>query len=155
MTISELGSVGEFLGSIAVFVTLIVLIVQIKQTQKVVAANSYTIASEAIYATFLASATSEFLAGAFAKSRNGEPLSEKEKTALLQYYRSLIRRWELIHYQTSQGLMPEDRLEQFGQRIGSLRAELFRSAWEIDEPTMTGEFLEWASPYLHWNQGDT
>ena len=155
MTIAELGALGEFIGSIAVLVTLVFLVFQIRQTQKAIAANSYTTATEAIYDTFLTSATSEFLAGAFTKAQSGEALSSSERFAMMQYFRSLIRRWELVHYQTSQSFMPEERLHQFGQRMSNLQLAMFREAWALDEPTMTPEFKAWAEPYLAWNQTGT
>ena len=150
-SVQDWGAAGEFIASLAVLITLIVLVFQIRQTNQAVRDNSYQLTAQLIYESFDIAATSEYLTRASAKDQAGEPLSADEELAIINYWRSLIRRAEAFHYQSERNLVSADRLDQFGQRLANSYNTVprFRVAWETDEPSMTGEFRTWAEAHFN------
>jgi len=149
-TIQDLGALGEFVASIAVLITLIVLVAQVQQTKQAIRDNSYLQSAQLIFEAFDISATSETLSRANAKDQAGEPLAPHEELALMNYWRSLIRRTEVFHYQTRRNLISADRLDQMGRRLAGTHKESarFRAAWVRDSPTMTEDFRAWGERYF-------
>ena len=149
-TIQDLGALGEFISSLAVLITLILLVAQVRQTKQAIRDNSYILSAQLIYETFDLAATSEYLSRANAKDHAGQTLTADEELALINYWRSLIRRAEAFHYQSHRSLVSADRLAQFGERLARTHdaSARFREAWARDLPTMTEDFRVWAESYF-------
>ena len=154
MTVEQLGSVGEFIGGVLVLITLVVLVYQLRQTQKAINSNSYLVSASLIYETF-GDAANEFIATAMSNQLNGEELSNVQETALVNYWRGFIRRAEAFHYLNQQGLIDDDRLNQFGERMrNSARGvPTLVLAWEQDAETMLPIFREWGERYIYDEAG--
>lgn len=52
MTLAELGALGEFIGSFLVLITLVILVIQVRETHKAILANSYIESARMVYEGF-------------------------------------------------------------------------------------------------------
>ena len=150
MTTSDLGNIGEFVGSILILVSIVVLIFQVRQAEKTIRASNYLESARLVYESYDAGLAGEFLPAAIAKDQDGEELTKAEEQALIMNWRSLIRRSEVLHHQQNEGLISDARLRQFGERLGATqrRISTFRMAWEMDRPSMLPEFRVWAESFF-------
>lgn len=92
MTIQELGSIGEFISSIAVLVTLIYLAVQVRQTRNATVASTMQTNRVQFQNIMIANRDSE-IAPIIIKSDKGEPLSEEEEYRLSNH---INLQWNLL-----------------------------------------------------------
>ena len=81
MTIQELGSIGEFISSIAVLVTLIYLALQIRQNRQATVASTMQTNRTQFQNIMLANRDS-LIAPIIVKADKGEPLTEEEQYRL-------------------------------------------------------------------------
>ena len=79
MTISELGSLGEFFGSVAVFVTLVYLAVQVRQASRMARLTASQANRSQRVMLFQSNRDSPYLAPIQEKLRNGEELNTEDK----------------------------------------------------------------------------
>ena len=70
MTITDLGSMGEFVSAIAILVTLIYLTIQVRHTRRETAASLLQQRTVAVREMYLAIATSETLSDAMSKAED-------------------------------------------------------------------------------------
>ncbi|MGI9341342.1 MAG: hypothetical protein ACR2QV_00725 [Gammaproteobacteria bacterium] len=150
MTLAELGALGEFIGSLLVLITLVILIIQVREAHKAILANSYSESARMVYEGFGHSFSSQYLMSALVKDKDGSSLTTDEELALTNYWHALIRRAEAIHYQRAQGLISKQRLDQFGNRMAVAYSiyPMFKVAWNLDRKTMLTEFRDWAEAFL-------
>ena len=81
MDLAQLANLGEFIGGVAVLVTLVYLAVQVRQGNDLAEADSaYKVVNT--WSTFRQMVASEGLSGVWAKARNDEPLSAQEMIQL-------------------------------------------------------------------------
>ena len=124
MTIFELGALGEFFGSIAVFVTLIYLSIQVRQSKQATEANTHI--AQQNYSTALAQnqlsrvglITQQALAAAASRELSEiavkyenegiESLSEVELYRFSSFHMSIHYVLDSQHAQYSLGLLDED-----------------------------------------------
>ncbi len=134
MTILELGALGEFIGSIAVVITLIYLSMQIRQntksmeeTKKHMISQTYQARSDQIIRANISTALSpEFceLNANLAESGwpgNNEALNELsagEQFQIRSYYRAHLARWDNLLFQLDQGLYDPGDYEDLYQPLG-------------------------------------
>jgi len=96
MTIQELGSLGEFVSAIAVFVTLIYLSIQTRMTRQAAEESAIFAHQEALravpgmYARYRALTSTPELAGVMVKARGDQELSETEKLLFTTIFQELI-----------------------------------------------------------------
>ena len=113
MTIQELGSIGEFVSSIAVLVTLIYLALQIRQNRQATVAS--TMQTNRIQFQNIALANRDsMIAPIIVKADKGEPLTEEEEYRISNH---INLQWNLIFSEFVQqqigyteGWTPSDRL---------------------------------------------
>jgi hypothetical protein len=118
LTISDLGSLGEFFGSIAVFATLLYLVTEIRMTRRATMAQIYQMRADAASAARASIGASPSQALAVHKFRNlvhGEGMeaalagcTEAEIAQAVFYFSAQIHRIDNIHYQYSNGLVDEE-----------------------------------------------
>jgi len=117
VSITELGSIGEFVSGLAVLITLIYLAVQVRQTRKVVMAQAYHSRSEALQDLSMRVAESESLSQIQAKLWNhGWPddtsafheLSETQQEQYRAYATAHMHRMSNLIHQYHQGLLTEE-----------------------------------------------
>ena len=116
MTISELGSIGEFLGAIAVLVTLVYLALQIRQNTKATAALIHQARSDQAQEFHLFGANSPGFA-AILNTVNFDPenlnlLTEEELTRFRLYAISANTRFENMYFQHVNGFLTTELYER-------------------------------------------
>ena len=123
ITIMELGALGELLGAIAVFATLIYLSVQVRQNtrsidaaQRLALAQTYQMRSDALQSMLVQAAASE-IGHIIAKlTENGYPerlesldeLEPLEKSRFRQWQIAQQAHWDNMHFQYQQGYLDEE-----------------------------------------------
>ena len=116
MSISELGSIGEFISGLAVLITLIYLAIQVRQTRKVVMAQAYHSRSEALQELSMRVAESESLSRIQGKLHgSGWPqdttcfaeLSETEQAQYRAYLSAHVHRMSNLTHQYREGLLTD------------------------------------------------
>jgi hypothetical protein len=135
MSLEDLGNIGEFVGAIAVVVSLIYLAVQIRQnTRAVRSASHQTLVSseQAIQASI--SDNREVARIVVQANKDFDALDEEDRLRFLMLAGRLFSNFENIYYQYSRGLLDEDlwrpwsdSIPFFVQQPGFLRYwEIFR-----------------------------
>jgi hypothetical protein len=112
MTITDLGSIGEFVSAIAILVTLIYLTIQVRHTQRETAASLLQQRTVAVREMYLAIATSETLSDAMSKAEDAVAdgptgfdatlieqggLTRREAYQVSRWYRAMNRVWAGQH----------------------------------------------------------
>jgi hypothetical protein len=144
MTIQDLGSLGEFLGSIAVLVTLVYLALQTRQNTKAISTQLDAARMGAVKELELAPATSSELLEALNTDRI-EPLT-LEQARLHSYWRARfsVVQWNFNELRRGDVLwLGNEAL--MSRRVGSFFKD-FRSVgtwWESAKPNFLPEFVEW------------
>jgi hypothetical protein len=138
MTIMELGALGEFVGAIAVVVTLIYLAAQIRQNtrameenERLALAQTYQMRADALQNMLVHAADSQYIGPIIAKlTTAGYPediqslntLSEVELGRFRQWQIAQQTHWDNMYYQYQQGFLDEEYYR------GSLRVRVRRLA---------------------------
>ena len=118
MTVSELGSIGEFLGGLAVLVSLIYLALQIRQnTTSVRAAASASVAESLSRVTEIISVEPE-LGRIWSQGLDDyDSLDSDARTRFNTIFLTYIRRLENAFYQQSRGFLDPDSLADDGTHV--------------------------------------
>ena len=117
MSIMELGALGEFIGSIAVVLSLIYLAVQVRQNMRMVKASvRQSIAQDQQRLSLAAFENSEVATLLDAAISDGE-LSKIESTRLAFGIRYICRVWENAYHQYRDNLFDEGDWESHKQNI--------------------------------------
>ncbi len=117
MTISELGSLGEFVGSIAVLITLIYLVLQIRQSRLSIASQSRYYVLEAVNADMRQVQEPAFFELA-EKVSSGEP-THAESTRWAYTITAWFSHLEMLYYEIAEGALPAQFEETMRFRIRS------------------------------------
>ena len=137
MTIMELGALGEFLGSIVVFATLLYLSVQVRQntrsmeeSKKLALAQTYQMRSDALQMMLVHAADSEHIGPIITKlTAVGYPedtdalnhLSEVERGRFRQWQIAQQTHWDNMFFQYQQGFIDEEYYQDsFKERVRRL-----------------------------------
>ena len=147
--LEALGNIGDFVGGLAVVVTLIYLALQIRQNSKQIERNTQVVAASAFQdLTELVVESNSHIAGDrdFAelriKARSGiSQLDEIDQLRVLASMSSLFRMFENHHLHHAAGLLQED---QFQANLRLMRFHLShqgtREAWRRIAPTFSSSF---------------
>jgi hypothetical protein len=134
MTLMELGALGEFVGAIAVVITLVYLAVQIRQSnqamresRRLALAQTYQMRADALQEMLVRAAESEHIAPIIAKLTGlGYPEDVGSLAELTPLERGRFRLWQIaqqthwdnMFYQYQQGYLdPEYYEEEFKKRV--------------------------------------
>jgi hypothetical protein len=139
MSISELGSLGEFLASMGVLVTLVFLALQVRQNTNALKVSSYAdfvsrhmnvIAFEAQHSVIIA------------KSRTGVELSHAENIIVIAHVSGILRNGDALFYQRQQGLLDQSRWESALEMVvhAISESEGNRKIWEIAQDRYEEEY---------------
>jgi hypothetical protein len=137
MTIMELGALGEFLGSIAVLVTLVYLSVQIRQnthamdeSKRLALAQTYQMRSDALQMMLVRAADSEHIGPIITKLtnigypedvRSLEKLSIEERGRFRQWQIAQQTHWDNMFFQYQQGYIDDEYYrDSFRERVRRL-----------------------------------
>ena len=151
MSIADLGSLGEFVGSIAVVVTLIFLVFQVRQNTSAL----QTQISQSYLDRWMESLdqiiNNDTLAEVFARGPESlQELTSVEATVVTAYYHTLIRQTDFMHYQYRNGKLDQELWEQWrANGVETFRRNpIFRSMVGIPGQIYSPEMNELAKQYI-------
>ena len=143
MSIAELGSLGEFVASIAVVITLVMLTLQIRQntmatryqtTQHLVTGNSQ--------ANFLLASSTELAALHRKGCLDPDALSDDERLQFNTFYFAYYNQFDLAYHQYKQGQLDEVMWKKMEYEMPIyLSLPGLRRWWESDKVRMSAEFV--------------
>ena len=137
MTIMELGALGEFVGAIAVVVTLIYLAVQIRQntsameeSKRLALAQTYQMRADALQEMLVQAADSQYIgpiltkltgAGYPEKVASLNELTVEERGRFRQWQIAQQTHWDNLFYQYQQGFLDDEYYQDsFRERVKRL-----------------------------------
>jgi hypothetical protein len=127
--IQNLGNIGDLIGGVGVFVTLIYLATQVRQNT-----SSHRLASiQQIISTSISisvSASTGPIPAIFAKCERRDRLTEEEFAQFLMYvWAALTNHWQIYH-QYKNGMIDKEVLDTFMARLqGTLDMSVARAMW--------------------------
>lgn len=134
MTIMELGALGEFVGAIAVVVTLVYLAVQIRQNtrameenRRLALAQTYQMRSDALQSMLVHAADSQYIGPLITElTQHGYPedvsaldrLTPEQRGRFRQWHIAQQTHWDNLFYQYQQGYLSDEYyLDSFRERV--------------------------------------
>jgi hypothetical protein len=128
MTLLELGALGEFVGAIAVVVTLVYLAVQVRQNtrmleenERLALAQTYQMRADSLQNMLVQAADSEHIGPIITKLTDaGYPedvgsldiLSDTERGRFRQWHIAQLTHWDNMYFQYEQGFLDEEYYRQ-------------------------------------------
>jgi len=144
MTIMEFGAIGEFIGAIAVVVTLIYLAIQMRQNTdalKLITARSIT---EELQETFSLMASDQGLAEIVVKASGESTLQGAERTRYYTLTSNLVRVYENAFLQSRAGVMEQAHWEGFTRlMIDYTSMAAFQQYWQDRKHWVSEDFQEY------------
>lgn len=146
MTISELGSIGELLGSIAVFISLIYLAFQIRSSTETARMSTYQSVVSDFSALNQSMTSTPELSLLFVNAQEDfDSLGADEKAKVSQLFFMCFRNFENMYYQHHKGYLEEELWVGWKRLMLTYFARPgFQSWWSIREHVYSqsfGEFL--------------
>ena len=111
MTLQDLGSLGEFIGAIAVVISLIYLAAQIRQNTRALHSSSYAQSAEQLWLVNLAVAQDRDLARIWAEYAAGKPLTLEDTVRMEASLNPIFFGVENLFRQYERGLLDSDTWE--------------------------------------------
>lgn len=150
MTIEELGSIGEFIASIGVVVSLVYLALQTRANTQALKSQTRSSITDQVLTIQTATFMSQDYRAAALKSQQGEPLSDSERDLLSREALMYFKHMENAQYQYDSGLHDE---EEYGAQkaIWELRFTnhpFWREAWEFYKPTLSPRLVGVVQPIV-------
>jgi hypothetical protein len=137
MTITQLGALGEFIGSIAVLLTLIYLAVQIRQNTRSLDENRSLAMAEAAQARTDLGVRLLLAAGGphyaeILQAGTSNDLDPAQEGRVTQFYTAYMRHMENLYYQHRQGFLDDYHSEQLPYLVTLMFIEsgFFEVYWE-------------------------
>jgi len=142
MNWDAIGAVGEVFGALAVVVTLLILILQLRQNTKEVRASTIQSLHEKSIEVFGESMNSE-IPVLLAKAQSGEELTLAERQRYIMFLRRNLQLFELVLMQYRQGRLSEEVMDAYNQRMRShLDFVYWEEIWPTVKPMMTLTFQQ-------------
>lgn len=140
-SIQDLGAIGEFVGSIFVAVTLVYLVVQVRQNSQSIKSQSRYQVLEALAADLTASSNSEYFA-----LRNRISGGDASSDDVVQWNLTLavfLSHMEILFHELSDESLPEEFRSPLRVRIAALlRLPQGAQVWESSQQLFTQSFRE-------------
>ena len=143
LTIQDLGSLGEFLGSIAVLVTLIYLAFQTRQNTLAIGAQLDAARITSVMSLLLSAVTSPELQEALNEDRvDAPPINEARREG---YRFALLLNFQWQFQQGRRGLLPTFSEAGIATGLRSMftRFRSFEGYWEAAKAMLEPDFVEW------------
>ena len=150
MTISELGSLGEFLGSIAVVVTLVYLSTQLRQNTRAVRAAATQSLDQSVTQNIAMWSTSRENAVLMARGmRSPEALSEEESIHFHMLISAFFLTMDTSFWSHRNRLLPDELWDREQEVIRAWVNEPGgRTAWQRKRSQVTRQFREHVEAHL-------
>ena len=111
MGLEDLGNLGEFVGAIAVVISLVYLAAQIRQNTRALHSSSYAQSAEQLWLVNLAIAQNSDLARIYAENAAGKPLTPEDMARLEASLACIFFGMENLFRQYERGLLDSDTWE--------------------------------------------
>ena len=117
MNMSRLKEAAEAIGLLAIIITLITLVVELRQTQSALLSQTYQARAFDAISELVTVAESDHIAPILAATKFGEDrdavekLNDVERLRLYQYLRARMIDWDNEHYQYQNGYLMKDFFE--------------------------------------------
>ena len=143
LTIQDLGALGEFLGSIAVLVTLGYLALQTRQNTIAIGAQLDAAAIGANQNSLLTTAQSSDLIAAIAEDIRADMTPSQIRLGL--YWASLLSSFQWQLQQSRRGLLPSFKAESAAANVQFFFSTSggFHAWWDAAKPTFPSDFIAW------------
>jgi hypothetical protein len=144
LTINDLGSIGELLGSIAVFVSLIYLAMQVKSGTEASRTSTYQSVVSDFSALNQSIASTPELSLLFVRAQeNFESLSPDEKARASQLFFMAFRNFENMYYQQRKGYLEDELWIGWKRLMLTYHARPgFQTWWSIRSDVFSQTFVE-------------
>ena len=140
-SIQDLGAIGEFVGSIFVAVTLVYLVVQVRQNSQSIRSQSRYQVLEALAADLATSSNSEYFA-----LRNRISAGDASSDNVIQWNLTLagfLSHMEILFHELSDEALPEEFRKPLRVRIAALlRLPQGAQVWESSQQLFTQSFRD-------------
>ena len=149
--IEVLGNFGDFIGGIAVVITLLYLSYQIRQNTKEVRNNSIQMLLDRSTVLFSENMDSP-IAKICAKMDMKEELSHEEYWRLLMFVRRNFQLYELVFIQYQDCRIPDQIMQAYERRIiASIERPFWPEMWVDMKPFYTEDFVEFVGQLASQN----
>ena len=150
MELSQLANIGEFLGGVAVIVSLVYLAVQIRQNTLSVRATTFQATTELITDSTARIASDPELARIYAGGLSGAgDLSEIDRFRFGLLMVTVVRRLESAYFQREVGVLSEEQWSGIATVIpGLLTSEGGKAWWARSRRIFTGGFQAYVDEVL-------
>jgi hypothetical protein len=137
-----LGNVGEFVGAIAVVLTLIFLAVQVRHNTNAVAGSTEMELAREMTAWHARITADPELIQLYEKSAKNEPMTDEQATRYRWVIAELLWLYEGVYRQYRRGLISAENWENVvATMVGLLRTEVVRTWWEARTSGLSGDFV--------------
>lgn len=143
MSLEDLGNIGEFIGSMAVLVTLIYLALQIRQNTAATKVQIRQAIADSQSANINLRATDERLPTIIAKVNSSQELTPEEEQRLYFHLDATLRQFENFYSHFKSGVL--DQSDWFSLLYGlerTLRGAKTREMWNTMKPSYNEGFRE-------------
>lgn len=155
MTIQDLGSLGEFIASIGVVVSLIYLALQTKENTRAIRAQTRSALTDQVLSIQSQTFNSEAFRNAIRKYNDGSELDELEKDILNREALLFFKHMENAQFQFENGLYDTSEYEAqravWVHRFSTYRP--WRDAWEFYKPMLSPRLINEVQPIVDAAKG--
>ena len=141
MNWEAIGAIGEIIGAAAVVVTLLVLVMQLRQNTSEMRANTVRSLQEKSIDLFGEGMLSTELPGIVAKNKKDETLTDEEFERYLMFVRRNVQLFEQVFIQHSEGRITDEVMAAYNRRIRAhFENKHWDEIWTFIKPLMTESF---------------
>jgi hypothetical protein len=150
MNWDAIGAIGELIGAITVMVTLVYLVIQLKQNTKALKSSTFQEISNVMAQNWEVAIANPDVAELFLKTASGlDALDEKERFLFGAMATMLFRRVETVYTQESLGAIDARLTLGFKESsISSLSHVGMREWWQQSQAAFRPEFVAWVNEEL-------
>ncbi|WOJ93767.1 hypothetical protein R0135_01040 [Congregibacter variabilis] len=150
MNWDAIGATGELIGAITVMVTLIYLVIQLKQNTRALKSSTFQQVSNVMAQNWEVIIANPDMAALFLKAASGlKALDEKERFLFGAIATMLFRRVETVYTQEALGAIDARLTAGFKQScISSLSHAGMREWWQQSQAAFSSEFVLWVNKEL-------
>ena len=142
MTIQDLGAIGEFIGSIAVVISLLYLASQFRTQNK----EARAAAMHEIWVAFreaISSLGDPQVADVYTRALSGDSLTDTEQLQLIVALQRILRVWEEAFLQMRKGRLDDDVWDTIkAQYVSVISNAAFRMVWELRGEVYNRDFRD-------------
>ena len=143
MTLQDLGNLSQFVGGIAIVISLVYLAIQVRQNTRALNSTAYAQAAEQTWMSGLAIAQDADLARIMVAANHGTALSAEDQLRLQNLHNNVYYGGEYLFRQYELGLLDADTWENVVQNFtprSSPVASVFLEGWHSRQGPLAQRF---------------